>query len=558
MRVGGYVAATAVVVVSCLPLWVSLGDHPLKANSEARYAAVGRAMAVGESGWLVPAYMGQPHLTKPPLTYWAVAGSMRAFGVSEWSARLPGAVAGSLLIVAVVAVGWRRHGPFVGLVAGGLVGLLPLHVVVSRLVLTDPWLSLWWFLALVGGLTSTRLAGGASRRAAGPAEVGERGLKPRAKRHSLALAVLWGATALGLFTKGPAALLPALTLAVWLAAAGRWADLRRLRPVSGLVLAALPVAAWAAAVWWRQPDAAAIWRHEVFGRVAGDDLHPRPVWYFLPVFLAGLYPATVLLPWWTRKKPQPTEQATEKGVRHLFRSESALWAWAVVVPLVVFSLQRGKLMSYLAPLAAPIAVLVAMHLRSVPRGWLLVPAACSTLAAGGAAWLIRRELGADYTDLAWPLVLPAVGGVALWWGWPRRRVLGLTAAWLAGIATLLWGGHAEDRLWSPHGTPKLVATVRDATGYDAPVVLTVGYEDQTLAFYTAQPTRRADPRFTPAEWAPLPHDRLVLVADPPMWAGFRAAERGVLLDQRYQRVAETLWGPLHEPRHVYVVRPAAR
>lgn len=34
-----------------------------------------------------------PHFTKPPLTYWLLAGSFRAFGTREWAARLPGALA---------------------------------------------------------------------------------------------------------------------------------------------------------------------------------------------------------------------------------------------------------------------------------------------------------------------------------------------------------------------------------------------------------------------------------------------------------------------------------
>jgi len=34
-----------------------------------------------------------PHLTKPPMIYWAVASSFRLFGINEWAARLPGALA---------------------------------------------------------------------------------------------------------------------------------------------------------------------------------------------------------------------------------------------------------------------------------------------------------------------------------------------------------------------------------------------------------------------------------------------------------------------------------
>jgi len=44
--------------------------------------------------WLVPHLdRDHEHFTKPPLTYWAIAGSLRLFGSNEWAARLPNALA---------------------------------------------------------------------------------------------------------------------------------------------------------------------------------------------------------------------------------------------------------------------------------------------------------------------------------------------------------------------------------------------------------------------------------------------------------------------------------
>jgi hypothetical protein len=36
--------------------------------------------------WLVPHFWYLPHLDKPPMTYWLVAGSMKLFGQNEWAA----------------------------------------------------------------------------------------------------------------------------------------------------------------------------------------------------------------------------------------------------------------------------------------------------------------------------------------------------------------------------------------------------------------------------------------------------------------------------------------
>ena len=66
--------------------------------------------------WLLPTLDGEhPHLTKPPMTYWALASSFGLLGTNEWAARLPGALAfvGTGLLVADSIQGWvdefERH-----------------------------------------------------------------------------------------------------------------------------------------------------------------------------------------------------------------------------------------------------------------------------------------------------------------------------------------------------------------------------------------------------------------------------------------------------------------
>ncbi len=63
----------------------------------------------------------------------AVAGSFKLFGVNEIAARLPSAVAGLLLVLAVALIGRAWFGAVVGLCAGALVAVSPLSVMTSRL-----------------------------------------------------------------------------------------------------------------------------------------------------------------------------------------------------------------------------------------------------------------------------------------------------------------------------------------------------------------------------------------------------------------------------------------
>ncbi|HET9693180.1 MAG TPA: glycosyltransferase family 39 protein, partial [Steroidobacteraceae bacterium] len=69
------------------------GTRGIWEPDEGRYTSVGINMY--ESGdWLIPTVDGEhPHLTKPPLTYWALAASFALLGHHEWAARLPSAVA---------------------------------------------------------------------------------------------------------------------------------------------------------------------------------------------------------------------------------------------------------------------------------------------------------------------------------------------------------------------------------------------------------------------------------------------------------------------------------
>ena len=83
-------AYALLVVVAVLAAFAFQGTRGLYASSETRYAECAREM-VASGNWLEPTLAGEPHWTKPPLTYWAIAGGMVLLGRSEWAVRLYGA-----------------------------------------------------------------------------------------------------------------------------------------------------------------------------------------------------------------------------------------------------------------------------------------------------------------------------------------------------------------------------------------------------------------------------------------------------------------------------------
>jgi 4-amino-4-deoxy-L-arabinose transferase-like glycosyltransferase len=97
-----------------LVLFAGLGARGLNEPDEGRYAATAREMAAG-SDWLVPTLNGIPRLQKPPILHGLTAAGFRGLGESEWTARLPSALAALVTVVLMWAIGRPVFGRAPGL-----------------------------------------------------------------------------------------------------------------------------------------------------------------------------------------------------------------------------------------------------------------------------------------------------------------------------------------------------------------------------------------------------------------------------------------------------------
>ena len=73
---------------------------------------------VASGNWIVPSLPDKPFLERPILYFWAVAASLKVFGMSEAAVRLPGPLFGMFGTLTTAAVGWRMIGRRTGLIAG--------------------------------------------------------------------------------------------------------------------------------------------------------------------------------------------------------------------------------------------------------------------------------------------------------------------------------------------------------------------------------------------------------------------------------------------------------
>lgn len=467
-------AAWCVLAVSIVLVWFSPFDHPLYPNDEGRYAAVAARM-VDTGDWVVPFFKGQVHLTKPPLTYWLEGLAVMAFGRTEAAARLPAMIATTGVLGILFAFVARRRSLLDATVAVGLYGIMPLAIIVGRIGATDAILNLWWTLALV----SAYLAVETDR------------LRWRL--------LLWGSVALAALTKGPLSIGPVGVTFLWLLAAGRLRDLRRLG-FGWSPLAFVPVGLWIWAVSRAGHDVFRVWWMESAGRADGSLGKHEPWWFYLPIFLIGFFPATAMmtLPWFNMG-PGRAVKALRSGTLESFL------VFAVVVPLGVFSAAAGKLPTYILPLAAPLAILVSANVV----GWLerrfdrpiegfsppdvrITVAVCCVLAAAAipVAPLYATELFHDLWRQALVLCLPAIAAVvaAFLWREPSRRPILVTCVWAGFTAVWIWTFHVEDRFWEPRSQERVMRLVSERIDRKARV-LVIGRFDQTRHFYYGGPIR---------------------------------------------------------------------
>lgn len=306
-------------------------------------------LATGE--WLIPRVGAEAYSKKPPLYPWLVL-LFSPRGLSEWSLRLPAALAAAGTVAVTYLIGARLVAPAAGLVAAGALAASPLFFQWARIGRMESLLtllialSLWSFARWL-----------------------DTGRRPDAL-----LFGLW--IGLGMLAKGPAALLPvAVATLALLCLGGRWPGRARdlalgLACGGGVVLLWLGIAAWRAPDFGRYVAGIAPTIARELGRPAQ---HPL---YGAGIVTLGFLPWTLLVPGIAVALVRRWGQAWRPLLLPL------LWAGVV---LMVFTLVVSPREAYFVPMFPALALLV---------GW-----AWHT-AAGRARWWFWAPLGLGVGALA--------------------------------------------------------------------------------------------------------------------------------------------------------------
>ena len=306
-----------------------LGTHGLWIPDETRYAQISQNMLLS-GNWVSPHFMDVRYFEKPVAGYWMIAIGQALFGQNLFGVRFASALSTALSVLLCYLIARRMwNEPRKSFACALLYMSLTVIAGQAGYANLDPQFTFWVNLSLVAlwfAVDSTT----------------------RGQR-LIAWAVLGLACGMGFMTKGFLAwLLPVLIALPWMLWQKRWRELLVYGPVAILVAVVVSLP-WVLAVHAQEPD---YWRfffwHEHIRRFAGEDAqHDAPWWYYLPLLVGFSLPWVALLPpalkqaWQTRR---------QTNIAFLL-----LWLW---MPLIFFSLSKGKLPAYILPCLLPLALLL--------------------------------------------------------------------------------------------------------------------------------------------------------------------------------------------------------
>ena len=385
--------AAALIAALTLPQFLfGLGDRHIWIPLEARYALVAREMLDARQ-WILPHLGGEVYADKPPLLFWSIAFiASLGSGVTEWTARLPTALAAVGVCLVTWRIGVRLFSAPAGLMAALVLATSGGFFWSGRQALPDMLLTLWttWaFCALWEWFSDQR---------------------PQA---ALVAGICMG---LATLTKGPVGVvLPALSGLMYLAVR---CQLPKLWGRNALICLG---AFLGVTLSWFVPAVArggleyvqTTLLHHSLERYVRAWEHTSPWYFYLGAFPAEFLPWTLFLP-----------QALLAGARmRQYQTQEGWWfafCWLVTI-LGFFSISTGKRDIYILP-AFPAAALLVGWLWSLwwqrPRNavsrWAIsLPTLILALTLCGLALVIWGTVDGFLPRMS-SLLLPATREVGVW------------------------------------------------------------------------------------------------------------------------------------------------
>ena len=328
------------LLAAAFALFVSffrLGSITLFDVDEAVFAEATKEM-VQSGDWITPTYNGENRYDKPILFYWLMAASYKVFGINEFAARFPSALSGMLLCFSLFFFVRQLYDYRKAFYASVSFVLSLYYLAYSHAAVTDMVLTLFISLSLFSFYLSLK----------------------KNRRYIYGLYLF---SALAFLTKGLIGIVFPFGIAfIYLLITGGLKEMKRGIHIGGIVLFSVVSFPWYIAQYLingQEFIQQFIIKHH-FMRYAGViSGHRGPLYYYIPVIIAGLFPWIVFLPSgvgeiFTKTKSLKDLRSLDKeGDNHgLF-----FLIWLGII-FVFFSFSTTKLPNYILPAIPAASILI--------------------------------------------------------------------------------------------------------------------------------------------------------------------------------------------------------
>ncbi|TNF68937.1 MAG: phospholipid carrier-dependent glycosyltransferase [Gammaproteobacteria bacterium] len=326
----------------CIYFLFMLGSRHLSIPDEGRYPEIAREMLTS-GNWITPTINGVPFLDKPILYYWLEALSMKCFGVNPWAIRLPQALFGIIGCLSLYGFARVLYSRSVALLASLILSVSLLYFFAAHYANMDLivanllWISFFFFICAL------------------------RIPYPSYKRRLL-MYLVYIIAGLAFLTKGlMGVVFPAMVIIIWVLLTKKWRQLLKIYLPTGILLFALVVVPWFYLVQKENPDFLYYFFyyqqvHRFVGSGFNNQLGP---WFYFVIVLAAFLPFSLML--LHRLLP---------GLKSIwsnrFRDDTTLLIqlWVVLI-FIFFSIPSSKIVGYILPIIAPLALLIALSFEAM-------------------------------------------------------------------------------------------------------------------------------------------------------------------------------------------------
>jgi 4-amino-4-deoxy-L-arabinose transferase-like glycosyltransferase len=347
---------------------------PLIDRDEPRFAEASREM-IRRGDYVVPYFNDHVRLDKPPLTYWAQAGSYHLFGENDFAARFPTGLVAAVTALLIFAWGSRIGGSKVGWWAAVIFTLSLQTFLHAKAAVADMWLVLFVTLAHWAGyeLVRNRLSPLANQTSNPPSPgYGATGIK-----HQISIWwwVFYAALAFGFLAKGPIGWVPLLTVISTRIFLTEPALNQRFQFFWGLLFMLLVVALWGIPALARthgQFFVVGIGRHVIgrsFATMEGHGANSLGMYllllpfYFVTIFVS-FFPWSIKLPGLIRKLWRKREAGVITAGYSARDEIDNYLIGGIAIIFMIFTLVKTKLPHYTLPAFPLLGLLLARRLTA--------------------------------------------------------------------------------------------------------------------------------------------------------------------------------------------------